>query len=412
MTNLGLKAELRDGETIRAYLDELVRLKTPVQLWKAQVDELPFETTLERIAAQTFSTATTPLLEVGEVLNFSFMLDTRRFTSYTKVVATGVFSIPLSLAQGERRNRLRATFDRNDASEVFAVEQVAGTISGGRVLQGKLLDLSLQGLRLALEDVSALSGPGAGLKRGDTFQVITIQNLPHTPTIHCSGILAHVTPTATGLSAGFLLNGLSDADQKNVDRILARRFPATFGQAFPAKKRKMDIADRSGAPTPTQVKIKAPEVVERPAPKVAPLPDKPARPELTAVMRLRKLGKRILFLSANLESSPLLAEAFREDGYKQVFEAKSFLDAQNLAKRMRFDLVLLDIKVGGHWGKDMMGALRSHGLLEDVPIILVAEHRNEGAKDVAEALPAIHVHERKETYDHLVPVVHRLLLRD
>lgn len=411
MTNLGLKAELRNAETIRAYLDELVRLKTPVQLWMAHSDAIAFETTLERCTASTFSTTTTPLLETGQVLNLSFMLDTRRFITYTKVMATGVFSIPLSIAQGERRDRLRATFDRNDGAEVFAVEHLNGTVASGRAVLGKLLDLSLQGLRVALDDTAILSGEGLPLRRGDTFAAICINNLPHTPTIHCSGVVAHIIRTSPkGLSAGFLLSGVADGDQRNIDRILARRFPATFGQAFPNKKRKTDIADQVGTPTATQVKSKAPEVVAVSLEVVAPPAPRPQRPPLTAVMRLRKLGKKILFLSANLEATPILAEAFRQDGFKNVFEARSFLDAQNLAKKMHFDLLLLDVKVGGHWGKDMMGALRSHQLLVDTPIILVAEHRNEGSGDVADALQAVHVHERGETYDDLLPLLHRLLL--
>ena len=412
MTNLGLKEELRDGETIRAYLDELARLKTPVQFWLAQSDEIPFETTLEGLRGDTFSTTQTPLLDEGQIISFSFMLDTRRFISYTKVVATGVFTIPLSVAQGERRDRLRATFDRADRSEVLAVELLTDTISGGRVVLGKLLDLSLQGLRVSLDELGNLYGPDLPLKRGDFFASVCINNLPYTPTIQCTGIVAHITQNASGSSCGLLLNDLSERDQKNIERILARRFPATFGQAFPAKKRKTDVADRLGAPTKTQAKVKAPEVVERPVEKPVAPPARPDRPQITAVMRLRKLGKKILFLSANLDATPILAQAFREDGFKQVAEARSFLDAQNLAKRQRFDLVLLDVKVGGHWGKDMIGALRSHNLLLDTPIILVAEHRNEGAEAVAESLHALHIHERRESYEDLVPLVYALLLED
>ena len=273
---------------------------------------------------------------------------------------------------------------------------------------GKLLDLSLQGLRMALDEVGSLSGASLPLQRGDAFACICISDLPYTPTIYCSGVVAHVT----GGSAGLLLRGVADGDQKNIDRILARRFHATFGQAFPARKRKNDIADRLGTPTPTQVVSKAPEVVDRVMARVVPLPVRVVRPQLPAVARLRKLGKKILFLSANLETTPMLAEAFRQDGFKHVFEAKSFLDAQSLAKRMHFDLVFLDIKVGGHWGKEMIGALHNHDLLLDAPIILVAEHRNDGAEAVADQLQAVYIHERRDSYEELLPWVIGLLLEE
>jgi CheY-like chemotaxis protein len=411
LSNLGLKVELRDGETIRAYLDELVRLKSPIQFWQSQSDDPPFETTLQQVMAQTFSTVTTPKLEVGQILNFSFMLEARRFTSFTKVVATGVFTIPSSIAQGERRDRLRAVFERSDAAEAFLVETVAGTLCAGRTILGKVLDLSLQGVRVALDDTGWLSGPNPPLQRGDVFQAVRISHLPMTPTIACGAILDHVTPVPGGLSAGFLLTGLADLDQKNITRILARRFPATFGQAFPAKKRKTDIADKAGALTKTKVTARPAEVVERPVEKPAPAAP-PARVEVTAVMRLRKLGKQILFLSGSPEAQHPLAEAFRADGYKHVVQARTFLEAQALTRRTRFDLVVLDMKVGGHWAKEMINALRSHGLLLGVPLILVADYRNEGTETVAEELAAVHVHERRESYEELAPWLYGFLLED
>ena len=411
MTQLGHKVELRDGETIRAYLEEIVCLKSPVQLWEGPGDQAPFETTLEQVSAKTFSTATTPKLEPGQILNFSFMLEARRFTSYTQVVALGVFSIPQSIALGERREQLRAPFDRSDEADALCVEALHGTIAGGRFLYGKVVDLSLKGLRILLEESGALTGVNQPPLPGQAFTTICINNLPHTPAIHCHGSVAHVTPVPGGLSVGFLLAGVAEGDEKNISRILARRFPATFGQAFPAKKRKTDIADKLGALTKTQFKAKPAEVVERPVEKEVKAP-KAFRPEVTAVMRLRKLGRKILFLSGSLESPHPLAEAFREDGYKHVFQASSFLGAQALVQRTRFDLVVLDMKVGGHWAKEMMGALRSRDLLLHTPLILVADYRNEGAEAVAEALGAVHIHERRETFEDLQPWLNGLLLEE
>ena len=57
MSEGGPKPELRDGETIRAYLEELVRMKAPVQLWK-DASAAPFETTLQAVSPITFSTTT------------------------------------------------------------------------------------------------------------------------------------------------------------------------------------------------------------------------------------------------------------------------------------------------------------------------------------------------------------------
>ncbi|MDR3672673.1 MAG: response regulator [Holophaga sp.] len=409
MTNLGLKAELRDGNTIRAYLDDLVLKKTQVQLWIAQADALPFETTVARVSRDTFVTAQTPPLPQDQQLNFSFMVDSRRFTAHTQVVSTGVFKIPTAVAVGERRERFRAFFTRAEEIEVFACERVSAPFISGRVMLGRLLDLSLQGLRVSVDELGAETGEAAALKRGDTFATVCISGLPYTPTIQCGGIVAHVRSSPGELSAGFLLTGLLETDRKNIERILARRFPTTFGQAFPQKHRKTDIADQAGAPVQVKEMAKAPEVVALAPLPATPAAARPARPEVTAVMRIRKAGRKILVISASSDGRKALAESMREDDFKQVFEAKSFLDAQNLARAMRFDLVLLDVKVGGHQGQMILEALHRHDLLLDTPVILVADKRDAHIEAVAEAIEAVHIHEKRASYEDLVPALYGLL---
>jgi CheY-like chemotaxis protein len=410
MTNLGLKAELRDGNTIRAYLDELVLKKTMVQLWITQADMLPFETTIARLSRDTFVTTQTPPLPLDQQLNLSFMIDSRRFTAPTKVISTGVFKIPTTVAVGERREQFRAAFSRTDGIDVFACEKVSGPFLSGRILVGRLIDLSLQGLQVALDELSAGPFEPAALKRGEAFASVCISGLPHTPTIQCGGIVAHVRGGAD-LSVGFLLTGLRETDRMNIERILARRFPTTFGQAFPQKHRKTDIADQAGAPVQVKAAAKAPEVVALPPAPPAPVQERPARPEVTPVMRIRKTVRRFLVISASSDGRKPLAASMREDDFKQVFEAKSFLEAQTLAREYRFDLVLLDVKVGGHFGQMILEALHNHELLLDTPVILVADKRDANIEAVAEAIEAIHIHEKRASYEDLVPVLYALLTR-
>jgi len=402
LTSFDHRPELRDEGTIRAYLEELARLKTPVQLWLPVPGALPFETSLEHVGRETFSTTTTPTLEPGRTLRMAFMLDAQRLTALTRAEGTGVFRIPSSVAGGERRAVARAPFGRGERVEVYAIERLDGTFPGGRTLQGRLLDLSAQGLRLSLDEFDALDGPVVELRPGDRFAGVRISGLPHMPPIQCRGTLAHLT----GLAGGMVLEGLTETDRGNLDRILAPRIPPSFGLGFPARKPRTDPADRPGAPTPTRVKPRPAEVVERvlerPAPE--PLPPPPTR----AAALLRRASKRILVLSAG-GSTQALAEAFRQDGFRHVAETRSFAEARALAAAQRVDLVLLDNTMGGHWAKDMMRHLRGQGLLVDTPVILVAEYRNPYAWDVAEALGACHIHERRESYGDLVPVVERRL---
>ena len=222
--------------------------------------------------------------------------------------------------------------------------------------------------------------------------------------------MAHTLPGPDGVSAGFLLTDMAEGDRSNIERILARRFPTTFGQAFPKKNRKTDIADLPGAPVATKVAIKAPEVVAIPlAPAPAPKARVP-RPEVTPVMRIRKSSRKVLVVSAATGEGKTLADHLREDDFKQVYEAGSFLEAKHLAQVSRYDLVLLDVRVGGHLGQMLLEALHKHGLLLNTPVILVADKRDASIEDVAEAIGAVHIHEKRSSYDNLVPALYRLLL--
>ena len=284
--------ELRDGETIRAYLEELARLQTPVQMWLPGADAAPFRTTLAKVSPITFSIATTPQLEPGQILNLSFMLDARRFVTQGKVVTPGVFRIPLSIAQGERREHLRATFGRDEPGRVFAVEAEAGGVLQGRFLLGRLLDLSPGGLRVGLEEVGHLDLDRPALALGDQFGCLRISDLPFTPAIHGCGGVCHLGEEAGGPFAGLRLEGCSERDRVSLERLLIPRRPATFGEAFPTRKRKTDFADQLGPPTQTQVRIKAPEVEDRVL-ATAEAPSAPARSQPTAVMRLRRASRNL-----------------------------------------------------------------------------------------------------------------------
>jgi CheY-like chemotaxis protein len=144
---------------------------------------------------------------------------------------------------------------------------------------------------------------------------------------------------------------------------------------------------------------------------VAPPPprERPPRAPATAVQRLRKASRRLLVIAAAEPGAQTLADRLREDDFRQVVEARSYLEAQNAARAFRFDLVLLDVKVGGHLGQMILETLRRHGFLTDTPVILVADRRDANIADVAEALGAVHVHEKRASYEELAPVLYELL---
>jgi len=403
MTEPAGRQELRDGETIRAYLDEVARLQTPVQLWLPGSLGAPFETSLQKVSPITFSTTTTPPLEPGQVLDVSFMLDSRRFLAKGKVVTPGVFRIPPCITQGERRSGFRVPFDREQA-QVFAVEHLWDTVTGGRTLQGRVLNLSTQGLRLALDD---LAGPA--LRPGDSFQWICLDGLPFTPRIHCRARVAHLALAGPEPAAGLHLVDLSERDCKHIERILIPRFPATFGEAFPARKRKTDFADQLGAPAPNQARTRAPELVNQALAAAEPAPAAVSRTPAGAVMRLRRAARKLLFLSTN-PGTAVLAEAFRQDGFKHVFEAQTYQQAKLIAEQAKVDLLFVDVRIGAHWTRDILGTLASHGLLVGTPVVLLTDQRSDVVATQAEELSAVHVHERRREPGDLLELVCRWLL--
>ena len=410
MTGPDAKPELRDGETIRAYLDEVARLQTPVQLWLAGALGPPFETTLQKVSPITFSTTTTPPLEPGQVLDVSFMVDSHRFVAKGKVVTPGVFRIPVSIAQGERRGAFRVPFDREPA-RVFAVEHLWDTVLGGRTLLGRVLNLSTGGLRVALDELGGLGDPAplAPLRPGDRFGWICLDGLPFTPRIHCRARVAHLAVGGPEPAAGLHLEELAERDRQHLERILVPRFPATFGETFPARKRKTDFADQLGAPAPTQARTRAPELVNQALAAAEPAPAAAARTPAGAVMRLRRAARRLLFLSAN-PGTGVLAEAFRQDGFKQVFEAQGYQQAKLIAEQGKVDLLFVDVRIGAHWTRDILRTLGSHGLLVGTPVILLTDQRSDVVLTQAQELEAVHVHERRREPGDLLELVCRWLL--
>lgn len=408
------RPELRDGRTIRAYLDELLRLKAPVRLAKAGADGRPFQTTVESVKASTFTVATTPPLEPGQAVTLGFLLDNRWLTTSVRVEGTGVFSLPTYITHGERRAVPRGAFAEEEGVEALLVEHVQGTFLGGRLLRGRVLDLSPQGMRLRVEEAEALTGPGGAIAPGDGFALAVIRGLPLLPPMPARAVLVHrQARPGEPVLLGFRLEGLSALDRQGLERILNRRQPATFGRAFPARKLKTDVADRPGVPTPEQVRPRLPEVVApEPEPELEEAEDlAPEDPRVAPAIRLRKLGRKLLVLSSDLEAAARLVEDLRWDGYRHTYLARDPAQARELAVQHRFDLVLLDLKVGGFWGQGLLANLRGKGLLAGVPVILVAGHANRIAEEAALELGAVHLHARHLGYPALAPVLARLLVQ-
>jgi DNA-binding response OmpR family regulator len=92
-----------------------------------------------------------------------------------------------------------------------------------------------------------------------------------------------------------------------------------------------------------------------------------------------------------------------------VYQAKSYLEAMNLAKSNKFDILLLEAKVGGHLGQMILESLRRNDLLLDTPVILIADLRDASIETVAEEIDAFHVHDKRAHYEDILPALYSLL---
>ena len=209
MGNLGLKTELRDGNTIRAYLDELVLRRPRSSSGSPSRTRLPFETTIVRVARDTFTTAQTPPLPQDQQLNISFMVDARRFTAHTQVVSTGVFKIPASVAVGERRERFRAAFSPRRGDRSVRLREGIRPLHRGPG-PGRPADGPQPAGAAGGPWTKSPAGPGepAALKRGDTLRLGLHQRAcPTPPPSSAAASSPTCAPLRKGASAGFLLTG-------------------------------------------------------------------------------------------------------------------------------------------------------------------------------------------------------------
>jgi len=385
---------------IRAYLDELMRLKIPVRLSRGPQDALAFQTTVEHLGPDTFSVTATPPLEPGTTIHLGFLLEASWLTSAVKVNGTGVFAMPAYLVHGERRSAPRGAVQEGEDVRFLAVEAVEDTVLGGRVVSGRVLDLSPQGLRVALD-------PGPLPRPGEAYALACLSGLPHTPPALCAARAAHVQPGETPV-AGFALEGVTPLDRMALERILARRLPTTFGRSFPSRKLKTDVGERPGAPTPVKAAPKAPEVVELPPPPAAE-PEAAEALRLPAVLRLRRMGRRLLLLASEPADAHALAQVLWQEGYRNLLSAHDPAGAQRLAAAHRFDLVLVELKVGGYWGHGILASVRGRGFLAEAPAILLADHVNEISRDAARAMEAVGIHDKRADPGALVRAVDEAL---
>jgi len=117
-----------------------------------------------------------------------------------------VFRIPLAVP-GRAAAEFRGGFERAEPVPGAGRGGVLRTLLGGRTSWASCW-ISAERLRVALNEVGSLSGPGRELKTGDSFALVCLSGLPFTPPPG-PGRLVHLARGAASL-CGKALEGLAE----------------------------------------------------------------------------------------------------------------------------------------------------------------------------------------------------------
>jgi len=389
----GEERSLRDPQQILAWLEELSRLRTSLDLAFPGLEDQDLTATVDGVGEETATlTLGLPRLPVpepapGQRATFVFPLDGHRYLTEAVYQDRGGylafrFKLPASIKLAERRGGPRIHFGARDRCQVVALQALAE----GLALTGELVDLSMGGCAFAIQRAVRVKegrrvSPRPDLLDPDTpLALVRLPDLPRLPLIECAGRVSNLRPGPTGVVLGLAFDGLGAAAQTHLEKLLAERIPG-YRPEFPWKRRYKDLAEEElGQPQP-------PDLPPEPGPE-APDPAREAREEAEAALSdaelrdlretvragdrqtlLRKRGKKVLVVMADELDRTLFLSRLHQDGYRCLFEAASLVQALDAHRKLALDLVVVDHDVARHGALEVVETLRAQGLRAPAAVI-------------------------------------------
>lgn len=380
---------LRDPDQILAWLEELCRIRTVVDLSFGHAEQMPIPSKVELVGEETRSVTLSlqraPFVEPvpGQKAQAVFPLDGRRFQAELAYQGRGGyreyrFKLPAAIRHAERRDTVRVHFRSREKLSVVVLQ---GLLEG-LGLTGELVDLSLGGCgflvhrAIRIQDERRMPVRADLLVPGAPLALVRLTNLPHLPMVECAGRVSHLHQWPGGVTMGLAFESLGAFESGILAKFMAERIPG-FRADFPWKRRYRDLteAERLGPQPPSE-----PEELELPEPpseaaqafsdlEIAELRD--TIRDSNRLNQLRKRGKKVLLVMADELDRTLLLAAFHQDGYRCLFEAPSLVQALEQHRRYALDLVVVDQAVGRHGALEVVEALRAHGLPREVPSVVL-----------------------------------------
>jgi len=402
-----------DVQQILAYLEELQRLRTLAHLQLHSDPPMCLGTRIESVNDQDLTFALSfphqvPRLKPGEVVEFHFPLAGMRFQAAITYLDRGrymesVFRIPRSVIFADRRGARRTRIGSRENATVAIFEG----LFDGVAASGRLLNLSMEGLCMRMERALHVQAgkrvaPSPGLFTvGQRLQIVRILNLPHLPTIECSGEVRSCASSQDGpIRIGIHLDGLESRDSANLHRFMLRRLP-TFGRAFPVKRRRgateeVAIEDEEAEESGNNDEALSGEfedpladlVVEKAS--VAEPEEADPIPE-DRLIRLRRRSRRILVIMPDDLDRSIFVATLQVGGYASFFEARNLVQGLELSKKGQIDMIFLDHQIGPLSGLEVAQRLRKMGRLDGVPICLFMQDPDVRARLSTKAAGVNHI---------------------
>jgi len=419
---------LRDASTILAYLEDLIRIGSQTQFWISREDLAPLAGKIDLLHEE--SRTMTVLLQralPGDIqpntpLEMVFTLEGMRFDAPVKFLRRegylrALFSVPEKVLHAERRAKMRARFGPRERGTCTVLEE----LFDGHGVTGRLVNLSLEGLCMRLDRAISIRDnrpihPTPSLfPFGKSVALVRIQNLPHTPLIECCGTITHLEATPIGITMGIMLKGLGSLETQQITQLMTRRLPS-FSRGFPVRYRRgregvdlmpevqasdaeEDWSENSGDEVVAEVPGLSEE--EWGAPKVE---------GHERLLRIKKLGKKILIILSDDLDRAILAGTLQVDGYRQILEAKTIIDAFRTLRAAEPDLVIIEQSVGALPAQQLLARLRKKGYCQAAPVVMVCEGPDIRTTLMAKAARIDHVQSWPIDYDGVLKdVLARLL---
>jgi CheY-like chemotaxis protein len=120
------------------------------------------------------------------------------------------------------------------------------------------------------------------------------------------------------------------------------------------------------------------------------------------LLHWRRQSKHLLVVMADDLDRAIVAGTLQVDGFANIHEAKSLVQAIDRCKKHLPDLLIVDALVGPHSAPEIVTKLRSIGVLEMSPVVVLLDRSDVKVKLASKALRLKHLIEKPVDYDGLL----------